>query len=181
MTRPSSSLLSLLPGHLKLQKTSQWLWHFSVMWHVEFGQSLEIDSAETTCLWNSLSLLGKVEVFGTQVSVVIWWNLFVEARYQIAFTSIQKLWTMSTNASKITTSAQNFNCILILAENLSSCFLNKASWKFTFFPLQFENGLSHFPAVRRESFFRTIISREKEREREQHIWQSTGMKVSPSS
>lgn len=127
MTRPSSSLLSLLPGHLKLQKTSQWLWHFSVMWHVEFGQSLEIDSAETTCLWNSLSLLGKVEVFGTQVSGVIWWNLFVEARYQNAFTSIQKPWTMSKNASKIMTSAQNFNCILILAETFFFSFFWKQS------------------------------------------------------
>lgn len=51
MTRPSSSLLPLLPGCLKRKKTSQWLWHFSVIWHVEFSQNPEIDNGETTCLW----------------------------------------------------------------------------------------------------------------------------------
>lgn len=96
MTWPTSFLLSLLPGHLKRKKTSQWLWHFSVNWQVEFGQNLEIDSGATTCLWALQSLLGKVEVFGTQVFGGIRRNLFVEVNYQIAFTSMKlpkKPWT----------------------------------------------------------------------------------------
>lgn len=95
MTRPSSSLLSLLPGHLRCRKTSQWLWHFSVNWHVEFGQKLEIDNGETTCLWALQSLLAKVEVFGTQVFSSIRWNLFVETNYQITFTSMNLPKTMN--------------------------------------------------------------------------------------
>lgn len=139
---------------------------------LSLARAFEIDGAETTCLWNSLSLLGKVEVFGTQVSGGIWWNLFVEAHYQIAFTSAQRPWTMSRNCFINYTHAhaqddfsRNFNCILILAEN--HFYLWTASWRFIFPPpFQFKNGFFVFPAVRRESFFRTIISREKERERE---------------
>lgn len=91
---------------------------------LSLARAFEIDGAETTCLWNSPTLLGKVEVFGTQVSGGIWWNLFVEVCYQIAFTSVQRPWTMSRNCFKNYTHAHaqddfsgNFNCILILAEN----------------------------------------------------------------
>lgn len=126
---------------------------------LSLARAFEIDGAETTCLWNSLSLLGKVEVFGTQVSGGIWWNLFVEAHYQIAFTSAQRPWTMSRNCFINYTHAhaqddfsRNFNCILILAEN--HFYLWTASWKFIFPPpFQFKNGFFVFSSCQEGILF----------------------------
>lgn len=139
---------------------------------LSLARAFEIDGAETTCLWISPSLLGKVEVFGTQVSGSIWWNLLWKhaIRSHLLPSKDHEPWVET--ASKITrmhthkTTSAETSTAFQYWQKITFFFMNKALWKFIFppLPLQFKNGLFVFPAVRRESFFRTIISRQKERD-----------------